>query len=102
MTTVALQMRHRYDAIGVHPANLVERDIFARHKALVRELISDLVRRIGIAERPAATAMNQMTVLVILVRPQSRDPARFAMLALELRVVSVALLLNPAKISRQF
>ena len=73
----------------MHLATLVDRNIFARYKALVREVISDLVRRIGVAERPAAAAMNEMTVLVILVRPKSRDPARFAMLALELRVDSV-------------
>ena len=82
-------MRHRHDAVGVHLATLVDRDIFARHKALVREVISDLVRRVGVAERPAAAPMNEMTVLVILARPQSRDPARFAVLALELGVDSV-------------
>jgi hypothetical protein len=54
---------------------------------LVREVKSDLVGRIGagvVVERPAATlAMNEMTVIVLVVRPQSRDPACLAMLAPE-------------------
>jgi hypothetical protein len=68
-------------------AALVDRDIFAGYKALIREVKSDLVGSVGAdvaMERPAATlTMNEMTVIVLLVRPQSRDPACFAMLAPE-------------------
>ena len=48
--------------------------------------MSDLVGCIGVVERPAAAAVNQQAVLVVLVRPQSRDAARLVMLALELGV----------------
>jgi len=57
-----------------------------RHEALIREVKSDLVWRVGVVERPSATPMNEMTVLVFLVRSQSRDPACLAMLAPERRI----------------
>ena len=65
---------------------LVDRDIFVRHEALIREVKSDLVWRVGVVERPSATPMNEMAVLVFLVRSQSRDPACLAVLFPERRV----------------
>ena len=85
----ALQMRHGYDAVGVHLATLVDREIFVGHETLICEVKPDLVRRIGVVERPAAATMKEMTVLVFLVRPQSRDPACLAMLSPQLRVDAV-------------
>src|SRR5450759_3739358 len=86
MTQFSLQMRHRRDAVGVHLATLVDRDIFLGYEAFIREVKSDLVRRAGVVERPSATTMNEMTVVIFLVRPQSRDPACLAMLAPERRI----------------
>jgi len=81
---------YRYDAIGMHFAALVDRDIFAGFKTLVREVKSDFVGSIGagvVMERPAATlAMNETTVIVLLARPQSRDPAGLSMIAPEHRI----------------
>ena len=58
---------------------------------LIRKMDSDLVGTIDagvvVVERPAVNlAMNEMTVIVPLVRPQSRDPACLAMLAPEYRI----------------
>ena len=61
-------MRYRYDAVGVHLATLVDRDIFAGYETFIREVKPDLVRPIGagiVVERPAATlTVNEMTVVV--------------------------------------
>jgi hypothetical protein len=50
----------------------------------------DLVRHIGagiVVEGPAATlTVNEMTVVVLLVRPQSRDPTSLAMRSPERRI----------------
>jgi hypothetical protein len=57
----------------VRLAALVDRHIFAGYKTLVGEVKSSLVGSIGagvVMESPAATlAMNEMTVIVLLVRP---------------------------------
>ena len=76
-------MRHRHHAVGVQLAAFVDRNIFAEDKTLVGEVMSDLVGRIGIVECPAAAAVSQQAVLVVLVRPQSRDATRLVMLALQ-------------------
>jgi hypothetical protein len=59
-------------------ATLVDRD---------GEVKADLVESMGagvVLESPAATlARNEMTVIVLLVRPQSRDPACLTVLAPE-------------------
>jgi hypothetical protein len=47
---------------------------------------SDLVWRVGIVKRPSAATVNQMSVFVCLARPQSRDPARLAVLSPQRRV----------------
>ena len=56
----------------------------------VREMKPNLVRHfLGgiVVERPAATStMNKMTMVVLLVRPQSYDPARLAMISPERRI----------------
>ncbi len=83
-------MRYRYDAVGVHLATLVDRDIFAGNETFIREVKPDLVRHIDAAvvvERPAATwPVNEMTVVVRPLQTQSRDPARLAMLSPERRI----------------
>jgi hypothetical protein len=76
---VSLQMRHRHDPIGVQLAGLVDRDIFAGHETFVGEVKRHLVRHFGIVERPAAAAMNEMTVVVLPAGPKSRDPACLTM-----------------------
>ena len=71
----------------MHLATLVDRGIFAGYETFIREVKPDLVRLIGagiVVERPAAPlTVYEMTVVVLLVRPQSRDPARLAMLSPE-------------------
>jgi hypothetical protein len=71
----------------MHLATLVDRDIFAGYETFLREVKPDLVWRIGagiVVERPAAIlTVYEMTVVVLLVRPQSRDPARLPMLSPE-------------------
>ena len=84
---VTLEVRYGCDAVGMHLATLVDRDIFAGYETFIGEVKPDLVRLIGagiVVERPAATlTVYEMTVVVLLVRPQSRDPARLAMLSPE-------------------
>ena len=80
------KIRYRRHPIGVHLAAFVERDIFADDEAFVREVIADVVRQTGLAvvivESPAAAwPVNQMTMLVLLVRALAHDPAGVAMLA---------------------
>lgn len=81
---VTLEVRYGCDAVGMHLATLVDRGIFAGYETFIREVKPDLVRLIGagiVVERPAAPlTVYEMTVVVLLVRPQSRDPARLAML----------------------
>src|SRR4029078_1118209 len=64
----------------MHFAVFVDRDIFAEYETLLSEVKSEVVGRIRITERPAAAPMNEMTVPLILVRPQSRDSARVSVL----------------------
>jgi len=59
----------RGDAVGVHFAVLADRDIFAGHETILREVMADLVRRIRVAEGPAAASVNEMALSVVLVRP---------------------------------
>jgi hypothetical protein len=70
--------------------HFVDRDIFAGYKTLIGEVKADLVESMGagvVMESPAATlAMNEMTVIVLLVRPQSRDSACLTVLAPEHRL----------------
>jgi hypothetical protein len=79
-------MRHGCDAIGVHLAALVDRNVFSRHETVIREVKSDLVWRVGIVKCPSAATVNQLSVFVCLARPQSRDPARLAVLSPQRRV----------------
>ena len=83
-------MRHRHDAVGMHLAVFVDRDIFAGHETFIGEVKPDLVWHIGAAfvvKRSAASVtMNEMTMIVRPVRPQSRDSACLAMLAPERRI----------------
>ena len=70
----------------MHLAAFVERDILADEEAFVREMIADFVRQAGFAvvivERPAAAGpVNQVTMLILLVRALAHDPAGLAMLA---------------------
>jgi hypothetical protein len=77
------------DAIGVHLAALVDRDIFTCEKMFVRKVKADIVGQgaaVVMKGPSAALAMNETAVLVPPVRPQSRDPARLAMRASEARI----------------
>ena len=81
-----LQSADECDAIGVHLADFVDRDIFARDKTLVREVKANIVGEgaVVVVERPSATlAMNEMAVLIRPVWPQPRDPAGFPVRAPE-------------------
>jgi len=86
---------YRCDAVGVQLAALVDRDVFARDETLICEVKPDLIRHVlcGIVvERPAATlTMNKVTMVVLLIRPQSCDPACLAMLPPERRIDPVVL-----------
>lgn len=84
-------------------ATLVDRDIVAGYETLICEVKPDLDWHVGagiVVERPAATlTMNEMSVVVLLVRPQSRDPACLAMLSPE----SISTLLhNPDEVLCKF
>ena len=74
----------------MHLAALVDRDIFAGYETFIGEVKSGLVRYIGAAavmERPAAAlTMDEMTNIVLPVRPPARDPACFPMLSPECRI----------------
>jgi len=71
----------------MHLPALVDRDIFPSHKTLIREVKPDCIRFGIVVEYPAATlTVNATTVLILLIRPQSRDPACLAMLPPERRI----------------
>lgn len=78
----------------MHLSGLVDRDVFAGYKTLILKVKSDLVWSIGtsiVVKRPAAAlAVNETAVLILLIRPQSRDPACLAMLSPEYWINPVA------------
>ena len=45
---LALEMRHRRHAVGMHLAALVDRDILADHEAFVREMKANVVGQIDV------------------------------------------------------
>ncbi len=74
----------------MHLVARVDRDILANDETLVGETITGFVEQIGFAvivESPsAARVVDEMTMLVLLVWTQPRDPAGFAMRTPEFRV----------------
>lgn len=77
-------MRNRRHAIGVRFAALVDRDVFTGHEMFVGEMVADFVGQIGLAvimEAPcAAGVVYEMTMLVLLVGTQARNPAGLAVM----------------------
>jgi hypothetical protein len=68
----------------MHLAALLDLSIFTGYETFIGEMKPDFIGCLGagiVAESRAATfTIDEMTVVVLPIRPQSRNPACFAML----------------------
>jgi hypothetical protein len=82
-------MTHHHNTVSVHLARFVDRDVFARNKAFIPEMKSDVVGPGAglIMECPASAGlMHEVTAAILLIGPHPRNPAGFAMRSPEFRI----------------